>query len=215
MTSKIYILIGPPGAGKGTQAKNIANTKDFVLISTGDLLRENVEKRTELGQIAKSYMDKGEFVPIELVARIIKSNIEQNLGKSGFLFDGFPRDLSQNALLDEMLKEFNLDVDKVIYIDVKDEAILERLTNRRVCPKCKKVYHMKFNPPKKDELCDDCEVPLITRDDDKPDVIKNRLATYHKSTHPLVEHFEKGGKIIRINGEKSPKEVENQIIANI
>lgn len=215
MKSKIYILIGPPGAGKGTQAKNIANTKDFILISTGDLLRENVEKKTELGQIAKSYMDKGEFVPIDLIAKIIKTNIKQNLNKNGFLFDGFPRDLSQNELLDEMLKEFNFEIDKVIYIEVKDEAILERLTNRRVCPKCKKVYHMKFNPPKKDELCDNCGIALITRDDDKPEVIKNRLVTYHKVTHPLVEHFEKLGKIIRINGEKTPKEVENEIISNI
>jgi len=215
MKSKIFILIGPPGAGKGTQAKNIAVTKDFVLISTGDLLRENVEKKTELGQIAKSYMDKGEFVPIELVAKIIKTNIQQNLNKNGFLFDGFPRDLSQNVLLDEMLKEFNLEVDKVIYIDVKDEAIIDRLTNRRVCPKCKRVYHMKYNKPKNDETCDDCGVKLITRDDDKPEVIKNRLETYHKVTHPLVEHFEKIGKVIRINGEKSPKDVENDILSLI
>ncbi|RZV38976.1 MAG: adenylate kinase [Candidatus Acidulodesulfobacterium acidiphilum] len=215
MKSKIFILIGPPGAGKGTQAKNIAVTKDFVLISTGDLLRENVEKKTELGQIAKSYMDKGEFVPIELVAKIIKTNIQQNLNKKGFLFDGFPRDLSQNVLLDEMLNEFNIEVDRVIYIDVKDEAILDRLTNRRVCPKCKKVYHMKYNKPKNDETCDDCGVPLITRDDDKPEVIKNRLATYHKVTHPLVEHFEKLGKVIRVNGEKSPKEVETEILSLI
>ena len=215
MKSKIFILIGPPGAGKGTQAKNIAVTKDFVLISTGDLLREDVEKKTELGQIAKSYMDKGEFVPIELVAKIIKTNIQQNLNKNGFLFDGFPRDLSQNVLLDEMLKEFNLEVDKVIYIDVKDEAIIDRLTNRRVCPKCKRVYHMKYNKPKNDETCDDCGVKLITRDDDKPEVIKNRLETYHKVTHPLVEHFEKIGKVIRINGEKSPKDVENDILSLI
>ncbi len=215
MKSKIFILIGPPGAGKGTQAKNIAVTKDFVLISTGDLLRENVEKKTELGQIAKSYMDKGEFVPIELVAKIIKTNIQQNLNKKGFLFDGFPRDLSQNLLLDEMLNEFNLEADKVIYIDVKDEAIIDRLMNRRVCPKCKKVYHMKYNKPKNDETCDDCGVPLITRDDDKPEVIKNRLATYHKVTHPLVEHFEKIGKVIRVNGEKSPKEVETEILSLI
>ncbi len=196
MKSKIFILIGPPGAGKGTQAKNIAVTKDFVLISTGDLLRENVEKKTELGQIAKSYMDKGEFVPIELVAKIIKTNIQQNLNKNGFI-------------------EFNLEVDKVIYIDVKDEAIIDRLTNRRVCPKCKRVYHMKYNKPKNDETCDDCGVKLITRDDDKPEVIKNRLETYHKVTHPLVEHFEKIGKVIRINGEKSPKDVENDILSLI
>ncbi|MCL4496985.1 MAG: adenylate kinase [Deltaproteobacteria bacterium] len=215
MKSRIFILIGPPGAGKGTQAKNIANLKDFVLISTGDLLRENVEKKTELGITAKSYMDKGELVPTELVARMIKANIKQNIGRNGFLFDGFPRDLAQNALLSEMLKEFNLDVDKVIYIDVKDEAIYERLTNRRICPKCKKVYHMKYNPPKHDELCDDCNVSLIVRDDDKIDVIKKRLEVYHKSTQPLVDYFEKSGRITKINGERTPKEVEGEIISNI
>lgn len=215
MKSRIFILIGPPGAGKGTQAKNIANLKDFVLISTGDLLRENVEKKTELGITAKSYMDKGELVPTELVARMIKANIKQNIGRNGFLFDGFPRDLAQNTLLSEMLKEFNLDVDKVIYIDVKDEAIYERLTNRRICPKCKKVYHMKYNPPKHDELCDDCNVSLIVRDDDKIDVIKKRLEVYHKSTQPLVDYFEKSGRITKINGERTPKEVEGEIISNI
>ena len=215
MKSRIFILIGPPGAGKGTQAKNIANLKDFVLISTGDLLRENVEKKTELGITAKSYMDKGELVPTELVARMIKANIKQNIGRNGFLFDGFPRDLAQNALLSEMLKEFNLDVDKVIYIDVKDEAIHERLTNRRICPKCKKVYHMKYNPPKHGELCDDCNLSLIIRDDDKIDVIKKRLEVYHKSTQPLVDYFEKSGRITKINGERTPKEVEGEIISNI
>ncbi|MDA8053655.1 MAG: adenylate kinase [Deltaproteobacteria bacterium] len=215
MKSRIFILIGPPGAGKGTQAKNIANLKDFVLISTGDLLRENVENKTELGITAKSYMDKGELVPTELVARMIKANIKQNIGRNGFLFDGFPRDLAQNDLLSGMLKEFNLDVDKVIYIDVKDEAIYERLTNRRICPKCKKVYHMKYNPPKHDELCDDCNVSLIVRDDDKIDVIKKRLEVYHKSTQPLVDYFERSGRITKINGERMPKEVEGEIISNI
>ncbi|HEC24700.1 MAG TPA: adenylate kinase [bacterium] len=215
MKSKIYILIGPPGAGKGTQAKNIASNKDFVLISTGDLLRDNVGRKTELGAIAKSYMDKGELVPTELVTKMIKANIKQNIGKNGFLFDGFPRDLSQNSLLDEMLKEFDLEVDRIIYIDVKDETIYERLTNRRICPKCKDVYHMKYNPPKKDELCDNCEEQLITRDDDKLDVIKKRLDVYHNSTQPLVDYFEKMGKITKINGEKAPKEVEAEIISNI
>ncbi|MFW0884530.1 adenylate kinase [Candidatus Acidulodesulfobacterium sp. H_13] len=215
MKSKIYILIGPPGAGKGTQAKNIASNKDFVLISTGDLLRDNVGRKTELGVIAKSYMDKGELVPTELVTKMIKANIKQNIGKNGFLFDGFPRDLSQNSLLDEMLKEFDLEVDRIIYIDVKNETIYERLTNRRICPKCKDVYHMKYNPPKKDELCDNCGEQLITRDDDKLDVIKKRLDVYHNSTQPLVDYFEKMGKITKINGEKAPKEVEAEIISNI
>lgn len=215
MKSRVFILIGPPGAGKGTQAKNIATRKGFVLISTGDLLRENVEKKTELGNTAKAYMDKGELVPTDLVAKMIKANIEQNLDKNGFLFDGFPRDLSQNTLLNGMLKEFDLDVDKVIYIDVKDEAIVERLTNRRICPKCKRVYHMKYNKPAKDEMCDDCNVSLITRDDDNIDVIKKRLDVYHSLTKPLVEYFGKMGKIIKIDGEKGPKEVEAEIISNI
>jgi len=191
MKSKVFILIGPPGAGKGTQAKNIANLKGFILISTGDLLRENVEKKTELGNTAKSYMDKGELVPTDLVARMIKANIKQNIDKNGFLFDGFPRDLSQNTLLNEMLKEFDLGVDKVIYIDVKDESIFERLTNRRVCPKCKGVYHMKYNKPKNGEICDDCNVSLIVRDDDNIDVITKRLNVYHELTQPLVDYFEK------------------------
>lgn len=215
MKSKVFILIGPPGAGKGTQAKNIANLKGFVLISTGDLLRENVDKKTELGNTAKSYMDKGELVPTDLVARMIKANIKQNMDKNGFLFDGFPRDLSQNTLLNEMLKEFDLGVDKVIYIDVKDESIVERLTNRRVCPKCKGVYHMKYNKPKNGEMCDDCNVSLILRDDDKVDVIEKRLNIYHELTQPLVDYFEKSGKVVKIDGGKTPKEVEADIVANI
>ncbi len=215
MKSKVFILIGPPGAGKGTQAKNIANLKGFILISTGDLLRENVEKKTELGNTAKSYMDKGELVPTDLVARMIKANIKQNIDKNGFLFDGFPRDLSQNTLLNEMLKEFDLGVDKVIYIDVKDESIFERLTNRRVCPKCKGVYHMKYNKPKNGEICDDCNVSLIVRDDDNIDVITKRLNVYHELTQPLVDYFEKNGKIVKIDGGKTPKEVEADIVANI
>ncbi|MHB1679322.1 MAG: adenylate kinase [bacterium] len=213
MKNLILILIGAPGAGKGTQAKKIAEFNNYILISTGDILRDNVEKNTKIGIEAKSYMDKGVLVPTELVVDMIRSEIKKSEKGRNFLFDGFPRDLDQNGLLEKMLLEFNMNVDKVIYINVDDNIIYDRITNRRICPKCKRVYHIKYNPPKEDNLCDDCKVELIIRNDDKADVIKKRLDVYHNQTEPLINYYNNLKKLVTVNGEKSTEDVYKEIIS--
>ncbi|MHB1644971.1 MAG: adenylate kinase [Candidatus Acididesulfobacter diazotrophicus] len=211
----VCILIGPPGAGKGTQAKNIANRYKCKLVSTGDILRENVENNTELGVQAKNYIDNGNLVPAELVAAMIKNTMELYGININYLFDGFPRDIEQNVLFEKILNEFDLSVKAMIYINIEDDVVFDRLTNRRICPKCNRVYHLKFYPPKFDNLCDDCKVELITRDDDKKDVIKKRLEVFQKLTHPLVEYYKKQNKVIEINGNKNSEDVFKNIISGI
>jgi adenylate kinase len=213
MKNSILILIGAPGAGKGTQAKKIAEFNNYILISTGDILRDNVEKNTKIGIEAKSYMDKGVLVPTELVVDMIKLEVKKSEAVRNFLFDGFPRDLDQNGLFEKMLLEFDMNVDKVIYINVDDNIIYDRLTNRRICPKCKRVYHIKYNPPKEDNLCDDCKVELIIRKDDKPDVIKKRLDVYHNQTQPLINYYKNLKKLVTVSGEKSTEDVYKEIIS--
>ncbi len=217
----ICVLIGAPGAGKGTQAKNVANYYKCKLISTGDILRENVENRTVLGLEAKKYIDNGNLAPAQIVVSMvknaIKSSIENNkdAADKSFLFDGFPRDLEQNKLFEQILDELNLSIKGVIYINVEDDVVYERLTNRRICPKCNRVYHLIFNPPKFDNLCDDCKVKLITREDDKIDVIKNRLEVYKQLTYPLIEYYRKKNKVVEIDGNKSADAVLKDIISGI
>ncbi len=213
MENSILILIGAPGAGKGTQAKKIAESNNYILISTGDILRDNVEKNTKIGIEAKSYMDKGVLVPTELVVDMIRLEVKKSEASRNFLFDGFPRDLNQNGLLEKMLLEFNMNVDKVIYINVDDNIIYDRITNRRICPKCKRVYHIKYNLPKEDNLCDDCKVELIIRNDDKTDVIKKRLDVYHNQTEPLISYYNNLKKLVTVNGEKSTDDVYKEIIS--
>ncbi len=216
----ICVLIGAPGAGKGTQAKNVANYYNCKLISTGDILRENVENRTVLGLEAKKYIDNGNLAPAQIVVsmikNVIKSSVENKAGADkSFLFDGFPRDLEQNKLFEQILDELNLSIKGVIYINIEDDIVYERLTNRRICPKCNRVYHLKFNPPKFDNLCDDCKVKLITREDDKIDVIKNRLEVYKQLTYPLIEYYRKKNKVVEINGNKNADDVLKDIISGI
>jgi adenylate kinase len=216
----ICVLIGAPGAGKGTQAKNVANHFKCKLISTGDILRENVENKTVLGLEAKKYIDNGNLAPAQIVVSMIKNVIKSSIEKkdasdNNFLFDGFPRDLEQNKLFEQILAQLNLSIKAVIYINIEDDVVYERLTNRRVCPKCNRVYHLKFNPPKFDNLCDDCKVALITREDDKIDVIKKRLEVYKQLTEPLIEYYRKKNKVIEINGNKDAEEVLKDIISGI
>ncbi len=216
----ICVLIGAPGAGKATQAKSVANYYNCKLISTGDILRENVENRTLLGLEAKKYIDNGNLAPAQIVVsmikNVVKSFVENKAGADkSLLFDGFPRDLEQNKLFEQILDELNLSIKGVIYINIDDDIVYERLTNRRICPKCNRVYHLKFNPPKFDNLCDDCKVKLITREDDKIDVIKKRLEVYKKLTYPLIEYYRKKNKVVEINGNKSADDVLKDIIAGI
>ena len=198
----ILVFLGPPGAGKGTQAQRLAKEKGFVHISTGDLLREAVQKGTPLGKKAKEYMDRGELVPDDLIIALIEEVFPEH-GK--VIFDGFPRTIKQAEALDEMLKKKGMKVDHVLLFELSDEEIIERLSGRRIDPKTGKVYHIKYNPPP-------LGVEVIQRDDDKPEVIKNRLKVYREQTAPLIEYYEKKGILRKIDASKPVEEVYKQIL---
>ena len=203
---KVFILIGPPGSGKGTQAKKISEFLNYSFISTGDILREEVKKKTKLGNIVKEYMEKGALVRDDLMLKIIKKNLKK---KKGIVLDGFPRTINQAKGLDEILKNKSLKIDKVFYLKVKDEEIIKRLSSRRICPKCQSVYNLITKKPKNDEVCDICNLKLIQRDDDKEEVIRKRLEVYNEETKELLNYYK--DKILEINGEGNPEEVFEKI----
>ena len=198
----ILVFLGPPGAGKGTQAQRLAKEKGFVHISTGDLLREAVQKGTPLGKKAKEYMDRGELVPDDLIIALIEEVFPEH---GNVIFDGFPRTIKQAEALDEMLRKKGMKVDHVLLFELSDEEIIERLSGRRIDPKTGKVYHIKYNPPPPG-------VEVIQRDDDKPEVIKNRLKVYREQTAPLIEYYEKKGILRKIDASKPVEEVYKQIL---
>lgn len=204
----IVVFLGPPGAGKGTQAKIISQELKLKHVSTGDMLRSAVEKQTPLGLKAKEYMDRGELVPDELVIAMIEAEVSQ---EGNVILDGFPRTLQQAKALENMLSRHRRSVDKVFLFEIGDDYIVERLSGRRICPKCGTVYHMKFNPPKKDELCDTCSVKLIQREDDKEEVVRKRLEVYRKQTAELIDFYEKENKLIRLDARKSIEELHEEI----
>lgn len=195
------ILLGPPGAGKGTQAKKIQECYSLPHISTGDMLRENINNNTSLGVKAKSYMSRGELVPDELLITIIKDRLSKKDCSSGFLLDGYPRTIPQADALQMILTESNRKLDAVLNISVDDEELIKRLSGRRMCS-CGASYHMVFNPPKDDEICDLCKRKLYQRDDDKPDAIRNRLIVYKKQTQPLIEYYRKKSILRTLDGGK-------------
>ncbi len=203
------ILLGAPGAGKGTQAEKIIKKYNIPQISTGDILRENVKNNTELGKKAKEYMDKGELVPDDIIIGIIKDRLAKDDCKNGYILDGFPRTIPQAEALKEALKPDKIDV--VLFIDVSDEVVIERLSLRRVCKNCGAIYHLKFNPPKEENKCDKCGGELYQRDDDKEETIKNRLSVYREQTEPLVSYYEKENILKRIDGNKSVEEIATEI----
>jgi adenylate kinase len=205
------ILLGPPGGGKGTQAKKIVEKYGIPHIATGDILREAVAKGTELGKKAKEYMDRGELVPDEIVIGIVRERLKQPDCEKGFLLDGFPRTIKQAEALDEMLKELGKDIDAVIYIDVPEEEVVKRITYRRTCRNCGAVYHLIYAPPKEDNKCDKCGGELYQRDDDKEEVVRQRFKVYMENTAPLIEYYEKKGLLYRVDGTKSIDEVFSQI----
>ena len=198
----MIVLLGPPGAGKGTQGEKLETELGYVRLSTGDMLREAVRNDTELGKIAKGYMDSGALVPNDLIINLMKEKIE-SLGKvPGIIFDGFPRTVEQAEALD---KELNIDL--ALNFDVEDEVLVERLTQRRSCPDCNAVFHLTYNPPKKEGVCDKCGAALYQRDDDKEATVRNRLTTYREKTFPLVEYYEKAGKLFTIPGTGEINEI--------
>ncbi len=195
------ILLGPPGAGKGTQAKKIQEYYSLPHISTGDMLRENINNNTSLGIKAKSYMSRGELVPDELLITIIKDRLSKKDCSKGFLLDGYPRTIPQADALQMILTESGKKLDAVLNISVDDEELIKRLSGRRMC-KCGASYHIVFNPPEKDEICDLCKGKLYHREDDMPGAIRNRLIVYKKQTQPLIEYYNKKGVLRTIDGGK-------------
>ena len=196
----IVILLGAPGVGKGTQGSLISKQFGIPQISTGDILRSEVKKSTELGKQAKKFMDKGELVPDDVIVGMMEHRIKESDCSNGFILDGFPRTVEQADALGRMLDKNNLDLNCALLIDVPEDVIIERLTGRRVCPNCGEVYHLKYNPPKNDNICDKCGTKLIQRDDDKKETVKNRLDVYNRSTAPLINYYERKGKLIKIDG---------------
>ena len=194
------IMLGAPGAGKGTQAKMIAEKYSIPHISTGDIFRANIKNGTELGKKAKSYMDKGQLVPDELTLDLIMDRFKQDDCKNGYVLDGFPRTIPQAEALDTALKAKGEKVDFAIDVDVPDENIVKRMGGRRACVGCGATYHVVNMPPKKEGICDHCGEKLVLREDDKPETVKKRLQVYHDQTKPLIEYYDKKGSLLTVDG---------------
>lgn len=209
------IILGPPGAGKGTQAAYISKKFNIPHISTGDIFRANIKGNTPLGQKAKEYMNKGELVPDELTCDLVFDRIEQEDAKGGFLLDGFPRNIFQAEKLDEVLKQRGLNIDCVINVSVEDKILIERAVGRRICKECGATYHIHFNKTKQEGICDKCGGELYQRDDDKEETIVNRISVYNASTKPLIDYYTKQGNIANIDGQKEIDVVFEDIIKAI
>jgi adenylate kinase len=209
------ILLGPPGAGKGTQAKKIADKYKIPHISTGDILRESIRNNNPLGIRARGYMDRGELVPDQLILEIISERLNESDCSDGFFFDGFPRTVFQADGLTEILKTRHQSLDRVINLVVSDEKIINRLSNRRLCRNCGTDYNLVSKRPRKNNVCDSCGTELIQREDDNPDTIKNRLKVYRSETKPLISYYSKKGVLQNINGDNSPEELLVEILNNI
>lgn len=206
------ILFGPPGAGKGTQAKKMVDYYRIPQISTGDILRANVREGTELGLAAKKYMDKGELVPDEVLIGIIKNRLKEQDCEKGFILDGYPRTIPQADALAVILDEIDKPIDAVLNLEVPDEELVERISGRLMC-NCGASYHRTFNPPKKDEICDICGGKVFQRADDKEEAVKTRLSVYKKQTEPLIDYYAKQGVLITLDGTKDIDEVFEEIKA--
>ncbi|MBZ4663311.1 MAG: adenylate kinase [Caloramator sp.] len=205
------VLLGPPGAGKGTQAKLIVQKYNIPHISTGDIFRKNIKEMTPLGIKAKEYIDKGQLVPDELTVEIVKDRIKEDDCKNGFLLDGFPRTVAQADALNDVLADLGTKLDYVINIKVDENNLIERLSGRRVCPKCGASFHVVFNPPKVEGVCDYCGAEVVQRADDSEETVKNRLSVYNKQTQPLIDYYTKNGLIKNINGEQDINDVFEEI----
>ncbi|MHB0976245.1 MAG: adenylate kinase [Candidatus Aquicultorales bacterium] len=205
------ILLGPPGAGKGTQAERIARDCAIPHVSTGDMLREAVSKETELGRLAQEYMTKGELVPDDVVIGIVKERLAQPDAEGGFLLDGFPRTIPQADVLSGALSEAGRAVDVVVNIDVPDEEVVARISGRRICKGCGRPYHVRFNPPKAEGVCDVCGGELYQRADDQAAAVRNRLKVYHTQTSPLIDYYKKHGLLANVDGSGSVAEVSKRI----
>lgn len=205
------ILLGAPGAGKGTQAEMLMKLYNIPTISTGNIFREHISKNTELGQEAKRYMDEGKLVPDELVIELVKDRIVQDDCKAGMILDGFPRTIPQAKALDTMLVELGMPIDNVINVEVPDEVIVDRMSGRMVCPSCGASYHKLFKKESVLGICNECSAQLVQREDDKEETVKKRLEVYHAQTKPLIAHYTEQGKVLTIDGVGSVDEVRARV----
>lgn len=201
------IMLGAPGAGKGTQAKMIADKYNIPHISTGDIFRANIKNGTELGKKAKEYMDQGALVPDELTTNLVVDRIQQDDCSNGYVLDGFPRTIPQAECLDAALKDLNDKIDFAINIEVPDENIVRRMSGRRACLSCGATYHIEHVPPKKEGICDRCSSKLVLRDDDKPETVLKRLGVYHEQTQPLIDYYSKADVLVDVDGTQEMMDV--------
>jgi len=208
----ILILLGPPGAGKGTQAALVSQEAGVAHVATGDLFRENIRNQTELGMQAKAFVDRGALVPDELTVRMLLDRLDRPDTQKGVLLDGFPRTVDQARALDEALKQRGQAVDKVLYINVGEEEVVTRLAGRWTCRQCGAVYHQVFSPPKEAGKCDQCGGELYQRDDDKPETVRNRLAVYTQQTARLIDYYREQGKLLEVNGEQEAGAVGKDLL---
>lgn len=210
------ILIGPPGVGKGTQAALLEQRLGLKPLSSGVIFRQEIEAETDLGRLAKRYIDHGELVPngvtIEMMAKRIRTD---EVRKSGFVLDGFPRTVKQAEALDEMLDDMGEWIDEVVSIEVDPEVVVARLSGRMGCTKCGEIYHSTNKPPKREGLCDKCNGPLFVRTDDQPDTIRERLKTFDENTAPVIEYYRQKGKLLSVDGRHSPEEVYEEILTGL
>ena len=206
------IMLGAPGAGKGTQAKMIADKYSVPHISTGDIFRANIKNGTELGQEAKKYMDQGLLVPDELTVKILLDRVANDDCKNGYVLDGFPRTIPQAEVLDKALTELSDKIDYAINVDVPDENIIKRMSGRRACLACGATYHIEHVPPVQEGICDRCGKELVLRDDDQPETVKNRLNVYHEQTQPLIDFYTNKGVLKTVDGTVDMKDVFSAIV---
>jgi adenylate kinase len=209
------ILFGPPGAGKGTQAERLQADFQLPYIATGDILRENVRDATELGRQADRYMKAGDLVPDALIIAMVTERLQEADARDGFILDGFPRTIEQAEALDRQLSELGRRITAVLLLDVPDDEVVRRLSGRRVCVKAGHNYHIEFDPPKHDDVCDQDGSRLVQRDDDKPEVVEKRLRVYHDQTEPVIDYYDEKGILRRVDGTRGPAEVHDHIRAVI
>jgi adenylate kinase len=215
MSELNLVLMGPPGAGKGTQAERLIDDFDLPYYATGDILRGAVKEESELGKEAKEYMDRGDLVPDELICQVIMERIDSDEAEDGFILDGFPRTVRQAEVLEEALDRRGRSLNAALLIEAPDEEVVRRLSGRRICVKNGHVYHLEFDPPKNDEVCDQDGSRLIQRDDDKEETVRRRLSVYHDQTEALIDWYEEKGILRRFDGTRKPDEVHQHIRATL